>query len=87
MPLWASRVLTKALRRRRVKGVSTTVAEIQQAIADLPQADYARLSRWFHQHDSERWDSQIEQDSNDGKLDFLLAQAAQAKADGTLREL
>ena len=64
-----------------------TLAEIQQAIANLPQADYAQLSRWFHQHDSERWDSQIEQDSHDGKLDFLLAQAEQAKADGTLSEL
>ena len=64
-----------------------TLAEIQQAIAELPEAEYAQLSRWFHERDWEQWDSQIEQDSCDGKLDFLLAQAYQAKADGTLREL
>ena len=31
-----------------------TVTEIQQAIAELPQADYAQLSRWFHEQDCER---------------------------------
>lgn len=64
-----------------------TVAEIQQAIAELPEADYAQLSRWFYERDWEQWDLQIEQDSGEGKLDFLFSQAAQAKADGTLREL
>ncbi len=64
-----------------------TVAEIQQAILELPEADYAQLSRWFHELDWERWDAEIEQDSHDGKLDFLVVQADQAKADGTLQEL
>ena len=64
-----------------------TVAEIQQAILELHEADYARLSRWFQELDWQRWDTEIEQDSRDGKLDFLFAQAAQAKADGTLQEL
>ena len=64
-----------------------TVAEIQQAIAELAEAEYAELSHWFHERDWAQWDSQIEQDSRDGKLNFLLAQADQAKADRTLREL
>ena len=64
-----------------------TVAEIRQAILELPEADYAQLSRWFHELDWERWDAEIEQDSRDGKLDFLIVQATQAKADGTLQEL
>ena len=64
-----------------------TVAEIQQAILELPDADYAQLSRWFHELDWEQWDAKIEQDSRDGKLDFLVAQAVQTKADGTLQEL
>lgn len=61
-----------------------TVLEIQQAILELPDADYDQLSRWFHEMDWERWDEEIEQDSRDGKLDFLVAQA---QADGTLQEL
>ena len=64
-----------------------TVPEIPQAIPDLPESDYAQLSRRFHEPDWEQWDAEIEQDSRDGKLDFLTAQATQAKADGTLQEL
>ena len=64
-----------------------TVAEIQQAILELPKTGYAQLSRWFQELDWQRWDAEIEQDSRDGKLDFLIAQAAQAKADGILQEL
>ena len=62
-----------------------TVAEIQQAILELPKQDYDRLIRWFRELDWEQWDSAIEQDSNAGKLDFLAEQAAKAKADGMLR--
>lgn len=64
-----------------------TVAEIQKVILELPEANYTQLSRWFHELDWERWDVEIEQDSRDGKLDFLAVQAAQAKADDTLQEL
>lgn len=64
-----------------------TVAEIQQAILELPESDYAQLSHWFHELDWEQWDAEIEQDSRDGNLDFLLGQAAQANDDGTLQEL
>ena len=64
-----------------------TVAEIRQAILELPEADYAQLSRWFHELDWERWDAEIEQDARDGKLDSLVEQATQAKADGMLQEL
>ena len=62
-----------------------TVAEIQQAILELPKQDYDRLSRWFRELDWEQWDSEIEQDSNAGKLDFLARETAKAKADGMLR--
>ena len=64
-----------------------TVAEMQQAILELPKSDYIQLSRWFHELDWEHWDLEIAEDSRDGKLDFLVAQAAKAKADGTLQEL
>ena len=60
------------------------IAEIQQAILELSKADYAQLSLWFHELDWECRDAETEQDSTDGNLDFL---AAQAKADGTLQEL
>ena len=64
-----------------------SVAEIQQAILALPKSDYAQLSRRFHELDWEQWDVEIAEDAHAGKLDFLAAAAAKAKADGTLREL
>ncbi len=64
-----------------------TAAEIQKAILELTESGYVQLRRWIHELDREQWDAEIEQDSRDGNLDFLLGQAAKAKDDGTLREL
>ena len=64
-----------------------TVAEVQQVIPDLPEHDYNRLSLWFHERDWEQWDSEIDEDSQAGKLDFLTEQAAKAKSDGTFLNL
>jgi hypothetical protein len=37
--------------------------------------------------DWEKWDRQIEEDSAEGKLDHLIAEAFEAKEKGMLREL
>ncbi len=37
---------------------------------------------WFAEHDWEVWDQEIEDDSADGKLDHLAAQAEMAKRRG-----
>ncbi len=65
----------------------STIAEIQQAIISLPKSDYAQLRRWLNEYDWEEWDRQIEADSDDGKLDFLVSQATEAKRQGTLEDL
>ena len=65
----------------------STVAEIQQAIMSLPKSEYAQLRRWLQDYDWEEWDREIEVDSEEGKLDFLAAEAAEAKRQGTLKEL
>ncbi len=63
------------------------VQEIQAAIESLPREDYVRLRQWFSERDWEEWDKQIEQDSQAGKLDFLIQEAMQEKAKGKLKEL
>lgn len=63
------------------------LAEIQQAILALPEAEQAQLREWFSELDWERWDRQIEADADEGALDFLVADALEAKEDGTLQEL
>lgn len=65
----------------------STITEIQQAILALPENDYVQLRQWFGELDWKKWDKQIEADSQDGKLDFLVAQAHQAKSEGTLLDL
>ncbi len=67
--------------------MSSTVAEIQQAIISLPKSDYAQLIRWLREYDWEEWDREIEEDVRAGKLDALAAEAWEAKAKGELREL
>ncbi|MCY4603956.1 MAG: hypothetical protein OXE49_06960 [Gemmatimonadetes bacterium] len=44
-------------------------------------------SRRLSELDWENWDRQIEADSESGKLDFLIAEAFEAKEKGTLKEL
>ena len=48
------------------------VEEIKVAIESLPYQEYIRLRQWFSERDWEKWDRQIEADSESGKLDFLI---------------
>jgi hypothetical protein len=61
--------------------------QLQMEIEALPEKDFARLRRWFAEKDWEQWERQIEADDAAGQLDFLLGEAAKAKAQKTLREL
>ena len=65
----------------------TTVEEIQQAILSLPKAEYEQLKQWLPELEWERWDGEVEADSIAGNLDFLIAEALEAKRKGTLRDL
>ena len=68
-----------------VKGES--LSAIQRAIAALSEDDYRRLKAWLLEHDWDRWDKQIERDSESGALDFLAAEAQEDKRNGLLKEL
>ena len=63
------------------------VEEIQAAIESLPQEEYVRLREWFTERDWEAWDKEIESDSKSGRLDFLVKEAMDEKANGKLKEL
>jgi len=53
----------------------TKVKEIKVAIESLPERDFVRLRQWFSEKDWDKWDKQIEADSESGKLDFLIKEA------------
>ena len=63
------------------------IAEIQEAILALQDNDYAQLRQWFSELDWEKWDREIEADSEAGRLGSLVAEALEAKENGTLQEL
>jgi len=63
------------------------VEEIKQAIDSLSEDDYVLLRQWFSEKDWQKWDRQIEADSQSGKLDFLVQEALEAKAKNKLREI
>ena len=60
------------------------ITAFEKAVLALPVEDHARFRAWFSQLDRDRWDRQIETDSEQGKLDFLIAEAQETKEKGTL---
>ena len=67
--------------------MTMSIADIKQAIIDLPGEEYSELLKWLADRDWEAWDREIEADSAAGKLDFLLAEAEEDVDLGTLQDL
>ena len=65
----------------------STVEQILRSIETLSEEEYTRLRKWFSERDWEKWDKQIEVDSESRKLDFLVKEACDEKAKGKLRKL
>ena len=63
------------------------VNEIKAAIEALPEEEYVQLRQWFSERDWQKWDEQIEKDSQAGRSDFLIQEALGAKEKGRLRDI
>jgi len=61
--------------------------KIEKEILTLPEKDYSNLRIWFYSQDSEKWDNEIKQDSESGKLDFLINEALIEKSQDKLKNL
>lgn len=57
---------------------------IQAEIETLTSDDFTYLKNWINELDAQQWEKQIEQDSNDGKLDFLIEEALLEKSKNKL---
>ena len=62
------------------------VDDIKTAIESLPEEEFAELREWLSEKDWEKWDRQIERDSESGKLDFLIEEALEEKRMGKLKD-
>jgi hypothetical protein len=65
----------------------SNVDQIKAAINALPKLEYIQLRQWFSEKDWQLWDQQIQEDSNAGKLDFLIKEALDEKENGSLKEI
>ena len=63
------------------------IEKIQEDILALSKTDYQQLRQWFNELEWDEWDRQIEEDSNAGRLDFLITEAREAEEKGTLKKL
>jgi hypothetical protein len=51
------------------------LVKIEEEIKNLPDQEFSKLREWFQNYESQKWDTQVQQDIKSGKLDEL-AQAA-----------
>ena len=63
------------------------IEELKTDIERLSSEEAAELFRWLSEKEWKSWDREMEADSQAGRLDFLLREARQEKARGTLKEL
>jgi hypothetical protein len=63
----------------------SSVAEIEQAIAQLSTREFVELERWLAAERTRKWDRQIEADSASGALDSLLGEVEEDVAEGRTR--
>jgi hypothetical protein len=63
------------------------IDDLKAVIESLPSEEFAEIFRWLSEKDWEQWDREIEADSQAGSLDFLVHEAREEKAKGTLKDL
>lgn len=63
------------------------VEELKTEIEKLSPERFTELARWLSEKDWLRWDKEIESSSMAGELDFLVREALEAKAKGSLKDL
>jgi hypothetical protein len=65
----------------------TRIEELELAVSSLPKAEYSQFRQWFLERDWEAWDRALEEDAKNGKLDFLVREAIEAKRYQRLKDL
>jgi len=63
------------------------VDKLKSEIEGLQKEELAELMRWLSEKYWERWDKELQADAESGKLDFLVREALDEKAKGTLKDL
>jgi hypothetical protein len=62
------------------------IEEIEDAIDRLGPEEFRRIASWVSEREQQRWDEQLDRDSNSGKLDFLFEEAEKESKSGFLAD-
>jgi hypothetical protein len=65
----------------------TTVEDIEKAVERLPPDSLAKFRAWFEEFEAARFDSKIERDAKNGRLDKLADAALRGLHSEHTREL
>ena len=65
----------------------STIEKIEAAILELSSEEFEQLRQWFFDLDYQRWDKNLEQDVEDGKLEALAEEAIAEFKAGDFRAL
>lgn len=65
----------------------SNLEQIEAAILSLPSDEFEKLKLWFLNLDYARWNEQIEQDIEDGKLEAFAQEAIAEFEAGHYREI
>ena len=57
------------------KNCMPKIDDLKAEIESLPREEFAEIFRWLSEKHWERWDKEIEADSQSGRLDFLVREA------------
>jgi hypothetical protein len=63
------------------------VADIEEAVAQLPPEELAAFRSWFERFEAERFGTRIEGDALGGRLDRFAEEALAERRSGTVGEL
>jgi len=66
---------------------SRKVEQIKNAVRNLPSSELDAFRRWYEEFEARRWDEQLEEDVQSGKLDALAAEARAHYEAGLCSEL
>ena len=65
----------------------TKLQLIQTEIETLTDDEFTYLKNWMNELETQQWENQIEEDSNSGRLDFLIEESLLEKSKGQLKKL
>lgn len=63
------------------------IEDIEQGILNLPHDQLLQFRAWYEKFDADKWDEQVTQDANNGKLDAVAEAALAEYKSGKVKRL